>query len=72
MANSFFLFKKSTFIMGLLRYKGVTQAYFPKEKDSFWTVDFTYRYAFNDRLDAYLKINNFFGREYAGIQTNAD
>ncbi len=70
--NSFFLFKKSTFILGLLRYKGVTRVYFPKEKDRFWTVDFTYRFAFNDRFDAYLKINNVFGKEYGGILPDAD
>ncbi|MBK8567545.1 MAG: TonB-dependent receptor [Saprospiraceae bacterium] len=70
--NSFFLFRKSTFVLGLMRYKGVSTAYFPKEKDGFWTVDFTYRYAFTDRFDAYLKVTNLLGVEYAGILPEAD
>lgn len=70
--NSFYPLKKSTVILDVIRYKnaGITSGANPKNK--FWTVDLVWRYAFTDRFDSYLKIVNLFGKEYSGIQPNAD
>jgi len=70
--NSFYPFKKSILIVDVIRYKnaGVTSGANPKTK--FWTWDLVWRYAFTDRFDAYIKIVNLFGKEYSGIQPNAD
>ncbi|MCF8247105.1 MAG: TonB-dependent receptor [Saprospiraceae bacterium] len=70
--NSFTLFKESTIIVDIIRYKDIATAYFPKTKSKFWTWDIVWRYAFTNRFDCYLKIINLFNKEYSGIQPEAD
>ncbi len=65
-------FKKTTFIIDLIRYSQIASAYSPKKDSKFWTLDFIGRYAFTDRFDAYLKITNFFDKNYSGISPDAD
>ncbi|MCU0346489.1 MAG: TonB-dependent receptor [Saprospiraceae bacterium] len=70
--NNFNPFKHSVAILDIIRYKEIATTGGSKPKTKLWTFDVTWRYAFSDRFDAYLKIINLFNKKYSGILPEGD
>jgi outer membrane receptor protein involved in Fe transport len=70
--NNFNPFKNSVAILDIIRYKEIATTGGSNPKSKLWTFDITWRYAFTDRFDGYLKIINLFNKKYSGILPEGD